>query len=52
MTGVVPLANAEFLHGRLPASRLVTIDAGHFAWEEASAEYAAIVLDSVTRGQS
>jgi len=49
---VVPLANAEFLHDRLPASRLVTIDAGHFAWEEAPAEYAAIVLDSVTRGQS
>lgn len=46
---VVPLANAEFLHDRLPSSRLVTIDAGHFAWEEAPTEYASIVLDSVTR---
>ena len=31
---VVPLTNAEFLHQRLPTSRLVIIDAGHFAWEE------------------
>jgi pimeloyl-ACP methyl ester carboxylesterase len=45
---VVPLANAEFLDQRLPASRLVIIDAGHFAWEEAPAEYASTVLDSIT----
>src|SRR5215831_13429977 len=32
---VVPLANAEFLDERLPTSRLVVIDAGHFVWEEA-----------------
>ena len=31
---VVPLAHAEFLDQRLPTSRLVTIDAGHFVWEE------------------
>ncbi len=37
---VVPLANAEFLDERLPSSRLVVIDAGHFVWEEAPAEYA------------
>jgi pimeloyl-ACP methyl ester carboxylesterase len=43
---VVPLANAEFLDQRLPASRLVIIDAGHFAWEEAPATYASIILDS------
>jgi pimeloyl-ACP methyl ester carboxylesterase len=30
---VVPLANAEFLDERLPTSRLVIIDAGHFVWE-------------------
>jgi len=29
---VVPLANAEFLDQRLPASRLVIIGAGHFVW--------------------
>ena len=45
---VVPVANAEFLHERLPNSRLAIIDAGHFVWEEAPAEYAAIVLDSIT----
>jgi pimeloyl-ACP methyl ester carboxylesterase len=44
---VVPLANAEFLDERLPNSRLAIIDAGHFAWEEASAEYASIILDSI-----
>jgi pimeloyl-ACP methyl ester carboxylesterase len=45
---VVPLANAEFLDQRLPTSRLVIIDAGHFVWEEEPAKYAAAVLDSVT----
>lgn len=44
---VVPLANAEFLHERLPTSRLSIIDAGHFVWEEAPAEYASIILDSI-----
>ena len=44
---VVPLANAEFLDERLPDSRLVVIDAGHFVWEEAPAEYAAAILDSI-----
>ena len=45
---VVPLANAEFLDQRLPASRLVIIDAGHFAWEETPTQYASIILDSIT----
>ena len=45
---VVPLANAEFLDERLPNSRLAIIDAGHFVWEEAPAEYASIILDSIT----
>ena len=44
---VVPLANAEFLDKRLPTSRLVVVDGGHFIWEEAPAEYASIVLDSI-----
>jgi pimeloyl-ACP methyl ester carboxylesterase len=46
---VVPLANAEFLDERLPNSRLRVIDAGHFVWEEAPAEYASIVRDSLDR---
>jgi pimeloyl-ACP methyl ester carboxylesterase len=45
---VVPPANVEFLHERLPNSRLVIVDAGHFVWEEAPAEYAAIILDAIT----
>jgi pimeloyl-ACP methyl ester carboxylesterase len=45
---VVPLVNAEFLDERLPASRLVIIDAGHFVWEEAPAEYAAAVIGAIT----
>ena len=45
---VVPVANAEFLDERLPDSRVVLIDAGHFVWEEAPAEYAAAILDSIT----
>jgi pimeloyl-ACP methyl ester carboxylesterase len=45
---VVPVANAEFLDERLPRSRLVVIDAGHFVWEEAPEEYASIVLDSIS----
>jgi pimeloyl-ACP methyl ester carboxylesterase len=49
---VVPLANAEFLDERLPNSRLMIIDAGHFVWEEAPAEYASIVLDSISAAAS
>ena len=45
---VVPLANAEFLDERLPNSRVVIIDAGHFVWEEAPAEYASSVLESIS----
>jgi pimeloyl-ACP methyl ester carboxylesterase len=44
---VVPLANAEFLDDRLPNSRLVILDTGHFVWEEAPAEYASIILESI-----
>jgi pimeloyl-ACP methyl ester carboxylesterase len=45
---VVPPVNAEFLDARLPTSRVVLIDAGHFVWEEAPDEYAAIVLEAIT----
>jgi pimeloyl-ACP methyl ester carboxylesterase len=47
---VVPLSNAEFLDARLPNSRVVAIDAGHFVWEEAPEQYAAAILDSITAG--
>ena len=40
---VVPPANAEFLHQRLPKSRLEFIDAGHFIWEDGADQYAVSV---------
>jgi pimeloyl-ACP methyl ester carboxylesterase len=49
---VVPVTNAQFLDERLPNSRLQLIDAGHFVWEEAPAEYASIILDSISRYRS
>ena len=39
----VPPVNAEFLHERLPNSKLDTIDAGHFVWEDGADEFAALV---------
>jgi pimeloyl-ACP methyl ester carboxylesterase len=39
----VPPVNAEFLHERLPKSKLDIIDAGHFTWEDGADEYAALV---------
>ncbi len=49
---VVPLANAEFLAARLPTSRLVIVDAVHFVWEDAPAEYAASILDAIAGTRS
>jgi pimeloyl-ACP methyl ester carboxylesterase len=39
----VPPVNAEFLHERLPHSKLDLVDAGHFVWEDSADEYAALV---------
>jgi pimeloyl-ACP methyl ester carboxylesterase len=39
----VPPVNAEFLHQRLPNSKLDILDAGHFTWEDAADDYAALV---------
>jgi pimeloyl-ACP methyl ester carboxylesterase len=44
---IVPVANAEFLHARLPDSRVVIIDAGHFIWEEKPAQFAGAILESI-----
>jgi pimeloyl-ACP methyl ester carboxylesterase len=46
----VPLANADYLHARLHNSRLDVLDTGHFAWEEAPEQYAAIVTAWVNGG--
>jgi pimeloyl-ACP methyl ester carboxylesterase len=40
----VPPVNAEFLAQRLPRSKLDVIDAGHFTWEDAAAEFAALIM--------
>jgi pimeloyl-ACP methyl ester carboxylesterase len=40
---VVPPVNAEYLRDRLPHSDMHLIDSGHFAWEDAADEYAALV---------
>jgi hypothetical protein len=40
---VVPPVNAEYLHERLPHSELRLLESGHFAWEYAVADYAALV---------
>ncbi len=42
---VVPPVNATYLQERLPNSRLDLIDAGHFIWEDAADQYAALVTD-------
>ncbi len=39
---VVPPVNAEYLHERLPKSRLGIIDGLHFIWEDAADTYAAL----------
>jgi len=48
----VPLIHAEFLHQRLPHSKLDIIDAGHFTWEDAAADYAALVSSWWCRGHA
>jgi pimeloyl-ACP methyl ester carboxylesterase len=42
---LVPPVNAEFLHARLPNSKLAIIDAGHFTWEDAPDEYATLTTN-------
>jgi pimeloyl-ACP methyl ester carboxylesterase len=42
---VVPVSNAEYLHGCLPNSKLDLVEAGHFVWEENADEYARVVIE-------
>jgi pimeloyl-ACP methyl ester carboxylesterase len=41
----VPPVNGQYLHERLSNSKLDIIDAGHFTWEDAADEYAALVTN-------
>ena len=36
---LVPATNAEFLHARLPDSKLDILDTGHFTWEDGADDY-------------
>ena len=47
---LVPPSNGQFLHDRLPVSRLITLDSGHFPWEESAHEYGEAVANWITGG--
>lgn len=40
---LVPPVNGEYLHERLPNSKLDFLDAAHYPWEDAADQYAAII---------
>lgn len=48
----VPPVNAEFLHERLPHSKLDIVDAGHFTWEDGADQYAALITTWWSRGHA
>jgi pimeloyl-ACP methyl ester carboxylesterase len=47
---LVPWSNNEYLAELLPNSEIHPLDAGHFAWEQASGDYGRLVVDWVTGG--
>jgi pimeloyl-ACP methyl ester carboxylesterase len=47
---LVPWSNNQYLADVLPNSEIHPLDAGHFAWEQAAAEYGQIVSDWVSGG--
>src|SRR2546423_6717204 len=47
---LVPWSNNEYLAELLPNSEIHPLDAGHFAWEQASDEYGRLIVDWVTGG--
>ena len=46
---LVPPANGSYLADRIPGSELTVLDVGHFPWEEAPGDYAAIITDWIAR---
>jgi pimeloyl-ACP methyl ester carboxylesterase len=46
----VPVSNAEGLKRKLPKSKLDILDCGHFAWEDAAAEYGKLACDFIQGG--
>ena len=47
---IVPWSNNQFLHDVLPNSEIHALDAGHYAWEQASGEYGRLVADWIGGG--
>jgi pimeloyl-ACP methyl ester carboxylesterase len=47
---LVPMANQEFLHERLPNSRMDLLPAGHFAWEEVPDLYGDVLIRWLSSG--
>jgi len=47
---LVPWSNNEYLANLLPNSEIHLLDAGHFAWEQASEDYGRLIVDWVTGG--
>ena len=47
---IVPMANQEFLHERLPKSRMDPLPAGHFAWEEVPDLYGDVLIRWLSAG--
>ena len=47
---LVPWSNNEYLADLLPNSEIHPLDAGHFAWEQASEDYGRLIVDWVTGG--
>ncbi|MEU4295521.1 alpha/beta hydrolase [Kribbella sp. NPDC026596] len=47
---LVPWSNNQFLADHLPHCEAHRLDAGHFAWEEASEEYARLTVDWISGG--
>jgi pimeloyl-ACP methyl ester carboxylesterase len=46
----VPVSNAEGLHKGVRKSNLNVLDCGHFAWEDAAAEYGKLACDFIQSG--
>jgi pimeloyl-ACP methyl ester carboxylesterase len=47
---IVPMANQEFLHERLPNNRMDPLPAGHFAWEEVPDLYGDVLVRWLSAG--
>lgn len=47
---LVPPVNGEYLHARLPHSKLDLLDAAHYPWEDVADQYAAIISAWVKGG--